>query len=155
MWFLQNYYTEGDNIMSFQETLLEYMQVNSLRVTDIFIQTGIPTSMISSYVKYGIVPDLKTLIKFSDLMQASLEYLLGRTDSKEYTKEENPVPFGQRLSFLIKNSGKSNRKIARELQINDSLLSKWIRKTIPKTEYLIKLADYFEVTVDYLVGREK
>ncbi|MEG0549785.1 MAG: helix-turn-helix transcriptional regulator [Vagococcus sp.] len=46
------------------------------------------------------------------------------------------------------------KQLSDDLGFGESTIYKW-KNQIPKTEYLEMVADYFNVTVDYLLGREK
>ena len=64
--------------------------------------------------------------------------------------------FSERLSTLIKQKRKdvSKAKICEDLNITKRTLELWeIRQSRPDIDRLCTLADYFGVTVDYLVGR--
>lgn len=58
----------------------------------------------------------------------------------------------------IKNLAKSRhitmKDLALELGFSENLFYTW-KKTNPKASDLAKVADYFHVTVDYLLGREE
>ena len=58
---------------------------------------------------------------------------------------------------LLNEKGLKNSDISRETGISNMTLSDWKNgKTVPKQDKLMKIADYFEVTVDYLMtGKEK
>lgn len=59
----------------------------------------------------------------------------------------------ERIKKLAKNRGVTLQKVANELGFGESTLYKWKNQT-PNGEYLSKVADYFHVSVDYLLGRE-
>ncbi|WP_278851603.1 helix-turn-helix domain-containing protein [Ligilactobacillus aviarius] len=59
----------------------------------------------------------------------------------------------ERIKKLAKNRGVTLQKVANELGFGESTLYKW-KKQAPNGEYLAKVADYFHVSVDYLLGRE-
>lgn len=59
----------------------------------------------------------------------------------------------ERIKKLAKNRGVTLQKVANELGFGESTLYKWKKQT-PNGEYLAKVADYFHVSVDYLLGRE-
>lgn len=62
--------------------------------------------------------------------------------------------FGRILSFLRKEKGLSQKKVATDLEISQGLLShyeKGIREC--GLDFLSKVADYFNVSTDYLLGR--
>lgn len=58
------------------------------------------------------------------------------------------------LSKLIKESGKSINQIERELGYPRNTLTTYKRSN-PSTKRLNELAEYFNVTVDYLLGRDE
>jgi len=60
--------------------------------------------------------------------------------------------FQERFVELLQN--KTAYQIAKETGITNSRLSRWRNfGELPSAENLIKLADYFDVSVDYLLGR--
>jgi len=62
--------------------------------------------------------------------------------------------FAERLKECRKNINKTQRDVAKDMGITDGGYQKYeICKREPKIETLSKLADYFDVSVDYLIGR--
>ena len=45
--------------------------------------------------------------------------------------------------------------VVKELKIATGIITKWKNGSIPNGETLIKLAEYFDCSVDYLLGRDK
>ena len=65
--------------------------------------------------------------------------------------------FAKRLKELREEKELSQHQLAKELNytITSSALSLWeLGKRVPKLDALIVLADYFNVSIDYLAGRE-
>ena len=61
---------------------------------------------------------------------------------------------GQKLRELAEEKGLSIKKIAKDCDIPYTTLSNYLnRGTEPSLKQLCAFADYFDVTVDYLVGR--
>ena len=58
--------------------------------------------------------------------------------------------FYERLETLRKNVGIGQGKLEKELEIANGSISKWKNRT-PKYGTLVKIATYFNVTVDYLI----
>jgi len=57
----------------------------------------------------------------------------------------------ENFSKLLKENNITPYRISAETGISQSTLSDWKRgRCIPKYEKLLKIADYFEVTVEYL-----
>ena len=62
--------------------------------------------------------------------------------------------FGSRLKELRNERGVSHEKLANATDMAYSNISAWeLGKKMPSGESLWKLADYFGVSIDYLVGR--
>lgn len=55
---------------------------------------------------------------------------------------------------LCKRAGKSATTVCLEIGLSNSAANGWKNGTQPKADVLCKLADYFNVSVDYLLGRE-
>lgn len=63
--------------------------------------------------------------------------------------------FSQRLRELRQEKGLSMRQLAKELQTTDAAISNWENCiNEPKISYLKAIAEFFNVTSDYLLGLE-
>lgn len=60
--------------------------------------------------------------------------------------------FWKRFYNLCLRSGKRPNPIGKEIGLSSGIISKWKSGGIPNGETLIKLAKYFDVSVDYLLG---
>jgi len=59
-----------------------------------------------------------------------------------------------RILELIKENEISANRLATDLKLPSGIISEWKKKKYnPSTEAIIKIADYFDVTTDYLLGR--
>ena len=58
----------------------------------------------------------------------------------------------ERIKQLSINQGKSLSKVALELGFSENLFYRW-KSSEPKAKDLAKVADYFDVSTDYLLGR--
>jgi len=62
--------------------------------------------------------------------------------------------FAKRLEELRIEKGKNQYEVADDLKIARSTYANWEQgKAVPKDEVLNRLADYFNVSIDYLLGR--
>lgn len=59
----------------------------------------------------------------------------------------------ERIKKLADSRKISLQELATRLGFSENLIYRW-KNAVPKTEYLEKVADYFHVSVDYLLGRE-
>ena len=62
-----------------------------------------------------------------------------------------------KIFYLIEKSGKNPNTISKELNLkNNVIFTQWKkRQSKPSIENLIKIANYFDVTLDYLTGRNE
>ena len=64
------------------------------------------------------------------------------------------MDFSQRLTFLLEERGITAYRISKDTGISDSMLARWKSgERLPSLERVIDLAKYFNVSIDYLVGR--
>ena len=69
--------------------------------------------------------------------------------------DENRM-FGDVFKQLRLEKGLSQDKIAEELDVSQPLIAKWeSHQSTPAPEMLDYIADYFNISVDYLIGRSK
>ncbi len=61
--------------------------------------------------------------------------------------------FIARFNELCREKNISRYKLSIDLQIGNSTIYGWEKGQQPTADKLIKLADYFEVSTDYLLGR--
>ena len=59
-----------------------------------------------------------------------------------------------RIKSLADKQGISVSKVALDLGFSENLFYQW-KKSSPKSDRLEKVADYFNVSVDYLLGRSE
>lgn len=67
--------------------------------------------------------------------------------------KENRIESFNRVDKLAKEKGLTFYVICKDLELARSLFSDWkAGKSMPKTDKLIKIAQYLGTTVDYIVG---
>lgn len=57
------------------------------------------------------------------------------------------------IDLCYKSNSKPNN-VAKELEISSGILTKWKHGSLPSTAALLKISQYFDVSIDYLLGRE-
>ena len=65
------------------------------------------------------------------------------------------TPFTTRIKGLVKYSGKTQGAMAGEIGLSPQELSYFIHGREPCYEKLVRIADYFDVSCDYLLGHER
>lgn len=116
---------------------------------------GVSNTTYSNAYNYGIIPKTSSLIRIADYFDISIEYLIGNTDSERFEKSLHNVTFKERLFELQKSKNISTvYELSQRVHIHRNNIAQWNKlNCIPLIDDLIVLADFFEVSVDYLLGR--
>ena len=116
---------------------------------------GINRTTFSNAYNYGIVPKTPSLIDIADYFNISVDYLIAYTDDEYFDKSKSPKTFLERLEELRTERNINTRyKLARELLIHRNNIAQWYKiNCLPLIDDLIIIAEYFHVSIDYLLGR--
>ena len=100
-------------------------------------------------------PNYKTLVKLIVYFNCSADFLLGIKDYPDEDVSYNAVaPFNERMREMFKIAGVSQYSFVKHTGISWSILYNWLNgSTLPSVDNLIKVANYFACSVDYLLGR--
>ena len=145
-------------MVTFKQRFNKLKKENNLSVDDIknYLKLN-SSSLIYFWLDGTYTPKLNYLNQLANLFECSIDYLIGKTDNFfENNKVIKELPsFSERLAEIIKNKGLTKSKLRKENIISGSLYrSIFERKSDPTIETLIRLADYLNISIDYLVGRE-
>lgn len=135
------------------ERLKELMEERELRSETLAKEACIAGSSIRSWLRGASVPTFDSAVKLADFFGCSLDFLAGRSeDCKEIAPKALP-PFYPRLRAIMAEAGVTRFRIAKETQIKDAFFTNWARGEKPLFVTLCVLADYLNLSLDYLVGR--
>ncbi len=136
------------------ERLKEYMDERGFHQLALERETGIRHTNVSDYLSGKHLPSYAHLLALAELFDCSIDYLLGLTELPSEEKLLPALPFDKRLRALLNECGISQERLKRELPVSASVLYKWLSgKSQPSAESLIRLANYLDFSVDYLIGR--
>lgn len=62
--------------------------------------------------------------------------------------------FYERLKFICDKKNLTPTKVVKELGLSTSKVTAWKNGSNPKADIILKIADYLDCSVDYLLGRE-
>ncbi len=100
------------------------------------------------------MPSVSSAIKLADSFYCSLDYLAGRTDSNYDVFFNDPADFGVRIKELMKQYNTNPHRLSVEAGISRASIYEWMNNRAEITlDSLIKIADLFGCSVDYLIGR--
>lgn len=121
---------------------------------------GISNTVLSNYERDYRDPDTNTLKALADIYDVSIDYLLERDDSNnqyyDLTKKDEEVLtlLGQRIKYLRNEHKMTQEELGKVVHVTKVSISGYENGTRkPDTETLQKIADFFDVSIDYLLGR--
>lgn len=144
-----------DILSNFSETLSELILMHNLNSTKLSKQLNIDRSTLTKYLAKRSFPKLTYAITIADYFGCSLDYLFGLTN--EYNKKTYlPCPpFYQVFQETLKSHNCTQYRLYTDLNFNDKSVIAWYKgKSIPAMDNLIKISEYFECSLDELVGRK-
>lgn len=117
-------------------------------------EAKVSKDIVNHALMFGIIPSLQPLIKMANALNVSLSYLLAESNDSHFYKSEFPKTFYERLEELKNEKGVKYSQIACKMPFAENFFYEWKRRNhLPSREYLKAIADYFGVTMDYLLGR--
>jgi transcriptional regulator with XRE-family HTH domain len=135
------------------------------RIKFLRIEKGMKQSELARYLKVAqstlsgwetgkYEVDNENLKKMADLFGCSIDLLLGRTHTKNHNDINPYIMLNEKLRTLRIAKGKTQNEVANMLGIDRTTYTKYeTGDSNPDYSTICELADYFNVTVDYLLGR--
>lgn len=137
------------------EMLKELMREKNLDQKTFARDIGISESRITDYIHNEKLPTVENLIKMADYFHCSTDLLLGRKYESTHENFNPPAPIAERIVYLTKYFGYTPKRIFAESDIKKSRYYQWINgERKPSLDNLIKFADLFDCSVDFVLGRE-
>ncbi|MBO5481315.1 MAG: helix-turn-helix transcriptional regulator [Clostridia bacterium] len=138
----------------FQKRIREFAAESNLNYSDLVKAIGINEHPFSHAIQYGIIPSTRILIRIADYFQVSISYLLGKTDDETFYPSETNADFFTRITDLCAERDITFYEAAKQCHLDKSYISRWVRtKSLPTLELLELVVDFFDVSIDYLLGR--
>ena len=147
--------TPVDNITEkFVNSVREYLEQNGMTVTAFARRIGCLERCVARWLNGTNIPSTEYVIKTADALHWSVDYLFERTDRAAFMPAAAPSSFSERLHALLSSCKENKRTLARIWQVEPSALTKWLNGSrMPKPDTVYKLADFFNCSMDYLLGR--
>lgn len=139
--------------MKFHKVLKELMLENEIDIQTLAEKIGMNKGSIYHYFKNDTLPDIDYAIKICDFFGCSIDYILGLSEQFEIEGKKTDKTFIEIYEHLLINNHTSNYKVCNDLNLDRNLIYNWRKGKLPKIYNLIEIAEYFNVSIDYLVGR--
>ena len=140
--------------LNFQKRLQELIDEEGTKKSELNQKIGVDARALSNALNYGIIPKPRTVIRIANYFNVSIPYLLGESNDEYFSKAIEPSDFNERFRSLCKERTVSHYRVSQDCHFDKSYISRWLNKNqLPSFEILEILCDYFNVSIDYLLGR--
>lgn len=141
-------------LSKFAENLFSLMQERNLNAPALANLIKTDRTNITRYLRGERLPFYDIFTKLIEFFNVSADVLLGRLEYCDVEKFQRIQPFGTTLRRILDETKTSQYRVIKDLHISQATMYYWLlNDRLPTVENLDKLADYLEVTVDYLLGR--
>lgn len=143
-----------DILSNFAENLSALMAERNINPPTLAKIVKTDRSNITRYLRGERLPLFGGFVALLEYFQASADVLLGLVDYSPETNFLPLPPFGERLRAIMQETKTSQYRIERDTHISGGSMYKWLTsQSVPTVENLVKLAEYMDISVDYLLGR--
>ncbi len=143
------------NISNFVERLSELIFDDGTNATDLSKELGFANATISHYLTGRYLPTVEYAVRLADYFHCTTDYLLGIADENHALKFKTCPPFGERLLAVCDFYHVSRYKLQKMTGISETVMRYWVQgKTNPSIVNVVKIAEAFHCTVDFVLGRE-
>ena len=129
------------------------MQDTNTKISAFSNKLDCDDSIVRAWLNCEGYPSLDCLNKVAILLNCSADYLFGLSNIKDYTKSESNETFTNRLTLLLKYHNCNWNQLAKHTNVVSATSYGWRDGRQPQTENVISIAAYFNVSIDYLIGR--
>lgn len=141
--------------MEFKDVFQRLLEEHDIKAKPLGKKIGIDNTSIYFY-KRGSLPNVENAVKLANYFNCTLNYLFGLDtypDEFDFSLTYDISKFYDRYDALLEEKECSHYYLSTLIGLCDSSKDAWKKGAIPKMESLIKIAKFFDVSIDYLVGR--
>ena len=141
-------------LTKFAENLLALMQERNVKAPALGDILKTHRTNITRYLQGKRLPSYQLFCAIIEYFNVSADLLLGRVDYCDVQKFQPIQPFGNILQKALKETNTTQYRLQKDLHFSSATTYKWLaNERIPSVEHLDQLADYLDLSVDYLLGR--
>ena len=141
-----------ESLNNLSNNIKELCQENDINIKELAKILAIQDSLLYKYVNGVTMPTLKNLIKIANYFKCSLSFLVGLDSVNDYKNIDLKPNFINRYKLLLTKNGITNYSLCKNLNLTPSSLSNWEKGQLPYLDTLIAISQFFNVSLDYLVG---
>lgn len=150
-----NFGINSMNMSKFAETLDALLFDHNFKPNTFAKAIDVPPSTITRLLKCERAPSLKTVVKIADYFNITADFLLGLETESSATSFNPCPPVGERIKQLTEQQGFTGYRFCKECKLSEPRYYDWINNNHePSINNIIKIAKFFNCSVDYVLGRE-
>lgn len=116
---------------------------------------GVAPNSVGRWKRGARYMRLAQFVAIADYFNCSLDFLAGRSETViDFIPKKCP-PFYEHLRNILTNKNITKYRINTETKIKSSHFVDWKNGSEPQIYSLIELADYLDISIDFLVGRDR
>lgn len=143
-----------ENEFKLSERLTELMNENGLNNIDLANILGVTPCSVGRWRRGVKNMRLSQFVQIANYFNCSLDFLVGRSETYlDFIPKACP-PFYDHLKEILSQKGISKNNINTHTKIKSSHFVDWKNGAEPQIHSLIELADYLDISLDLLLGRE-
>ncbi len=144
-----------ETTVNISERLSELMNEKGISNKELANVLGVAIGTVGYWKKGRNTMRLPQFIAIADYFNCSLDFLAGRSETViDFIPKECP-PFYEHLRNILKSKKITRYRINADSKIKSSHFVDWKNGTEPQIHSLIELADYLDISLDYLLGRDR
>ena len=140
--------------MSFGEALSGIMFERNIDSKNLAIHLNVTQSTVNNWKSNRTGIELSMLVRLCNYFKCSLDYLVGKSERNIIPTNFTLKNFGLQVRKIMKLRNISSYKLQKETRFNGKYFNVWDNGSQPKLSTLIELANYFNCSLDELVGLE-
>lgn len=141
--------------MDVKTRLSKLLEEKGMKQAELSRITGIPTSLISNYMKGIKSPSLSNAVALASALNVTVDDLAGLYDEKPIIKE-NRLMVGDKIKKLRKDSNMTQLELSEKLRVTRTVISNWeadINK--PSIDLIADMCKIFNIPPDYFFEIKK
>lgn len=134
------------------QNIVKYRNKKGITQRQLAKKSNISIIALNKYENGMVIPNLEATIKIADALNVSIDELTDRKIEKE-SNSNIYCKLSERIKSLRIEKGLNQKELAELLDTNSANVRIWEEAFINVTDSLIKIAEFYNVSFDYLFGK--
>lgn len=100
-------------------------------------------------------PSVGVLVRLAERFGVSVDFLLGRSPERRHETFCPCPPWREQVAFLLGYFKVTKYRLCKDTPVTRSVFYAWLKGAEPELNSVLRLADRFGCSVDFILGREK